>query len=412
MRFPVLIVGGAVWLASSVVLAGDTPRVVFVTSGTGSPDLGSWADAGGATGLAAGDAICQARAAAGGLANSGNFVAWLSGSNDDAYCRLHGLTGKKADNCGQATLPEAAGPWVRSDGFPFAPVIGELLAPTNAVFTPPWLDEFGQPTSLFAAPLTSTDDEGTVVDIDRTCEDWTSTKASPGPIVGAAGATSSRWTHSGGVSCSYSFASLLCMERVPGPALPDFGQNGLLAFVTSAAGNGNLASWPEADTGSSGIEAGDSICRNLAASAGLPHATSFKAFLSDTSTNAIDRFDNNGPWVRPDGVLVAADKADLTDDDLFTAITVDESGNYLPSSDFFYVWTGTNPDGTGAVGHCSNWTIGTNSAQGRFGRSTAANSFWMGGNPSNPPTDCDENYALYCLSDLAPDLFSDRFEGL
>jgi hypothetical protein len=62
-------------------------------------------------------------------------------------------------------------------------------------------------------------------------------------------------------------------------------------------------------------------------------------------------------------------------------------------------------------GHCSDWTIGTNTAQGRFGRSTSANSFWMGGNPSNPPTDCDDNYALYCLSDFSPDIFNDRFES-
>lgn len=411
MRLLVLIIGSAVWLASSAATAGDDPRVVFVTSITGTPDLGSWVDAGGATGLAAGDAICQGRAAAGGLSNPENFVAWLSGFGDDAYCRLHGLTGKKSDNCGQGSLPESAGPWVRSDGFPFAPAIGELLAPTNAVFAPPWFDEFGQPTSLFAAPLTGTDVDGTVIDTDRTCDDWTSTEASPGPVVGSAAATSSQWTHSGGVSCSYSFASLLCMERVPGPALPDFAQGGLLAFVTSAAGNGNLASWPEADAGSGGIEAGDSICRNLAIGAGLPNASSFKAFLSDTSTNAIDRFDSDGPWVRPDGVLVAADKADLTDDTLFTAITVDESGSYLPASDFFHVWTGTNPDGSGSAGHCSDWTVGSNLAQGRFGRSTVANSLWMGGNPSNPPTDCDASFALYCLSDLAPNIFSDRFEN-
>jgi hypothetical protein len=96
-------------------------NVVFVTSVTGDGNLGSWADAGGNTGLAAGDAICQARANAAGL--TGTFVAWLSDDNNDAYCRVHNLTGKKASNCGQGSLPESAGPWVRTDGFPFGPMI-------------------------------------------------------------------------------------------------------------------------------------------------------------------------------------------------------------------------------------------------------------------------------------------------
>ena len=72
-------------------------KVVFVTSVNGSGDLGSWPGAGGNTGLAAGDAIWQARADAAGL--TGTFKAWLSDSSTDAkgaYCPLapgSGLTG-------------------------------------------------------------------------------------------------------------------------------------------------------------------------------------------------------------------------------------------------------------------------------------------------------------------------------
>jgi hypothetical protein len=66
------------------------------------------------TGLEAADAICQSRAEAGGL--NGTFRAWLSDDDDDAYCRIHGLSGKKAENCGQGSLPDFAGNWVRTDG--------------------------------------------------------------------------------------------------------------------------------------------------------------------------------------------------------------------------------------------------------------------------------------------------------
>lgn len=408
-KIPVLIFFVGLALASLGVVAGEN-RVVFLTSTTGSPDLASWDDSGEATGLAAGDAICQSRAEAASLDNPGNFVAWLSGSSDDAYCRIHGLAGKKADNCGQAVLPESAGPWVRADGYPFAPEVSRLLAPENAVYMPPWRDEFGEPVEGFRSVLTGTDAEGVAADIGRTCEDWTSTEASPGPIVGSAGTTSLRWTSAGGVACNHTYLSLMCMEQLPGTPLPSFEQSGQLAFVTSAFGSGDLSSWPQAGAGASGVDAGDSICRNLAADAGLPYPDGFKALLSDNTTDAIDRFDTDGPWIRPDGVMVAANKAELFGETLSTAITVTESGDYLPSSDFYHAWTGTNPDGSASGWHCGNWELGSAETQGRSGNSAAANSFWTGGNPGNWPDDCDSSYALYCLSDSTMEIFADRFE--
>ena len=84
-------------------------RVAFVTSVTGTADLGSWPESGSAVGAAAGDAICRTLAADAGLANAGTFIAWLSTTTDDAYCRLHGFSGKKSANCGQAELPSVAG---------------------------------------------------------------------------------------------------------------------------------------------------------------------------------------------------------------------------------------------------------------------------------------------------------------
>jgi hypothetical protein len=79
-------------------------KVAFMTSVTGPGDLSSWPDAlaVGAVGVDAGDAVCQARALAAGLANPQDFVAWLSDNNVDAYCRIHGFAGTIVANCGQA----------------------------------------------------------------------------------------------------------------------------------------------------------------------------------------------------------------------------------------------------------------------------------------------------------------------
>lgn len=78
----------------------DGERLAFVTSVQGNANLQTWADANGLSGLAAADRICRQRATAAGLAEADQFVAWMSDSNDDAYCRVHGLPGKRSANCG------------------------------------------------------------------------------------------------------------------------------------------------------------------------------------------------------------------------------------------------------------------------------------------------------------------------
>ena len=52
-------------LCLAAVPAAATTRHVFVTSASGTGDLGSWSQAGTATGVAAGDKICQSLAGSG-----------------------------------------------------------------------------------------------------------------------------------------------------------------------------------------------------------------------------------------------------------------------------------------------------------------------------------------------------------
>jgi hypothetical protein len=388
-----------------------TDRIAFATSVSGSTDLGSWPDANGQTGLAAGDAICQARAEAAGLDHAASFVAWLSSEDDDAYCRLHGLSGKKADNCGQTELPEAAGPWLRTDGYPFAEDIGNLLLPELKVYTPLWFDEFGNviddsPPWLFTGTNANgeLDTSGTSP---TTCGNWAETGAAGDLTVGRTGSTGTGWTTAQVLNCSMS-ARLVCLERLPGPALQPFAEPGQLVFATSVTGSGELSTWPQAEPGSTGLAAGDSICQNLAADAGLVEPASFKAWLSDDSTDAIDRLESDGPWVRIDGILVAADKATLASGGLFSAIAVTELGAYLHSDS---VWTGTTNDGTASVNHCNAWTGAEPFDSGAFGQAQSAIELWSLWRNNGA---CEASRRLYCISDstdpVIDSIFSDRFE--
>ncbi len=383
----------------------EQPRKAFVTSSTGSTNLGSWEDAGGATGLAAADAICQARAADAGLANPGNFVAWISGNDDDAYCRVHGLNGKKSASCGQAALPVAAGPWVRTDGQPFAAAIDRMLLPDLEIYTSPRFDEFG--VRLGPSPFMATATSANGVLAQSSCSEWTNADPDQFILMGVATAVGEAWTASLGTECAVSAVRLLCLERLPGPAVAPPSSPGRAAFVSSIAGSGQLGSWAEAEPGSSGVAAADSICRRLAGDAGLRDPGSFKAWLSDGSINAIDRFDNDGPWVRTDGVPIAQSRAELTSFNLFTGLALDEFGQAPVDAP---AWTGSFGSGTASAQNCQAWSSSNAADSGTVGLSDRADSAWTFWTSSA----CNRERRLYCLSDVAAlgdPVFQDRFES-
>ena len=91
-------------------------RLAFVTSVQGTANLQSQVDSGGHTGPGRGRCHLRRLSHGGELPAPDQFVAWLSDSSDDAYCRLHGLHGQRAGNCGQASLPKSGGPRSSVDG--------------------------------------------------------------------------------------------------------------------------------------------------------------------------------------------------------------------------------------------------------------------------------------------------------
>jgi len=171
-------------------------KVAFFTSVSGNGNLGDpaeWLDNGGLGGVAAADHVCRQRAEAANLPNSGDFVAWLSSSSDDAYCRVHNLAGKKATNCGQPGLPAWAGPWVRVDGAPFAETIDQALMPSGLVYRSVGLNEFGVSVDAYTAYFTGTDEVGAMAY--QACYDWTTPSGTS--AVGLSSGTTSQWTFAG-----------------------------------------------------------------------------------------------------------------------------------------------------------------------------------------------------------------------
>ena len=354
-----------------------TPRV-FITSQAGTGDLSSWANAAGQSGLAAADAVCQARARAAGL--DGQFIAWLSDDDNDAACRVLGLSGSWEQNCGQASPPEG-GPWVRMDGFPFIESLREFLS-AGVQYAPITYNEFG--TSFLYNPHLFQADAGAgswngAGTHANNCNNWTTASASSLGGAGSNVQSAFPWTAGFDSSCD-THSSLFCFELPHKSPLPSYKQQGQLAFHTSVSGNGDLSSWPDAE-GKIGIEAGDTICQNRAEAGGLPHAERFKAWLTTDDNLAHERIHSNGPWVRPDGVLVAESRIELIQSGVFTGIAVDEYGHYLTellpdSSGTDDAWLGIPALGDRPSAHCNNWTSSDGALKGYTASTSKAGYYW------------------------------------
>lgn len=388
----------------------NSPPRMFITSVAGPGDLSLWDDAHGYAGLQAADEICRSRAAAGLIARARNYVAFLSDSNNDAYCRVHGATGRVyVNSCNAASLPTGAGPWYRMDGEPAMDVAqNSLVFPPDAGYVPHHIlfDEFGvafaasQPQDSRA--FTGTMPNGVLTNPTDTCGDWGSTSHVQATAGDAFEGYGDFWDAA--VYCDES-RRLICLESgTHGPALPHVHPHtARVAFVTSSVGTGDLSSWPDAD-GATGTDAGDNICRAHAQRAHLPLADSFKAWLASPSASATERLQFDGPLYRTDNARVAVSIADLTDGELDAPLQLDEKGQPVLG----YTWTGALADGQAGYATCSGWTYSGNDEGGHEGHAAAADASWTidvieGG------FGCGASLALYCIGDN-DSIFLEGFE--
>jgi len=360
----------------------------FVTSTTGTGNLSTWSGATG-TGLAAADSVCAARATAGGL--TGTYVAWMSDSLNDAYCRVHGFSGKKSANCGQLALPTGAGPWARKDGTAEYPTISKLLAPDRITYAPAAFNESGVEVTSSDYVYTGTDDSGVYTGND--CSDWTSTAtlATMGEVDG--GGTS--WTkRSATDSACTTTGHLRCMEVGTGPALPSRHPAAKKAFLTSVTGTGMLSTWADAN-GQTGLAAADAVCQARARYAGYANPQNFKAWMA-SGTSVYSRILTAGPWARPDGIPIASGNANLFSGRFLAPLYQMETNAYAQGNlDAGTVWTGSSQFGGATFNYCNVWTNGTASYVGTIGRYDLLDYRAMDLTTSS----CAGVYNLYCFED-------------
>lgn len=407
------IVAGGVIALLAVVPAEAVKRRAFATSVAGTGDLSTWPDATGSTAFARADAICRARAAAATptpLPNAATYRAWISTSATDAYCHVQGLAGKKATGCNGAILP-GAGPWFLANGATNFSGSLDRLVDDGELYRPISRDE-----NFDALPTgdrfywTGTDSTGVWSGAD--CAGWSDdTPAQNQGTVGDGYATVGVWSLDDDVACAGD-RRLLCVEPGVGEVSRLGWSPAALAFLTSAAGLGNLAAWPQAG-GAAGLAAGDAICRTLAAEAFLPSPESFVAWLSSATPviDAVDRLEITGPWKRIDAYTIANNLADLVDSTLDTSLHQFETGGYLTGDCSGFAncrtWTGTQADGTGALSTCDDWSDATGAFSGTDGSviDGPLTSIWT----DIGTTSCNVPYHLYCLANRIT-IFWDGFE--
>jgi hypothetical protein len=172
----------------------------------------------------------------------------------------------------------------------------------------------------------------------------------------------------------------------PGPDMRHPLPAGKLFFVTHAAYPGDIL---DQATGSTGLAVADNLCTSSATAAGL-HGT-WRAWLSDRTTRAIDRIADVGPWYLLDGSMVFANKANFMTAPMVKPI-IDETGAVIPD---MYVWTGYGATGYGPGDYdCNDW--GGGATTGDVGN-PSVKAQWQLITTGSDQLDCGSTAHLYCI---------------
>jgi cysteine-rich repeat protein len=141
-----------------------------------------------------------------------------------------------------------------------------------------------------------------------------------------------------------------------------------------------------------GIVGADYQCRHRATQMFLPNGDRYKAWISTSEAQPVDRlYHARGPYKLINGLQVAASWDALVTGPLEHPINVDE----MSQSVHFGVWTGTNPDGTRAQNstHCDDWTDNDSDNTGILADSGATDATWTYGIVEA----CGSEALLYCF---------------
>jgi len=146
-----------------------------------------------------------------------------------------------------------------------------------------------------------------------------------------------------------------------------------------------------------GLVGADTRCRNRAGLAKLPRSLSYKALLSDSTTDAAERLHHARGYYRlVNGLPVAHGWDALMTGPLENPVNVTESS--LTAN--VPVWTGTALGGVAVPGaeHCMDWKSESSLSMGHFGRSGEVGAGWLLDPGVTNPTSCVVgSLALYCV---------------
>jgi cysteine-rich repeat protein len=147
------------------------------------------------------------------------------------------------------------------------------------------------------------------------------------------------------------------------------------------------------------LKQADALCANLADDQGWPDGLTYRAWLSDSTTDARDRFERGrGRLVLANGLVLAASWSALLAGELENPLEVTEKSETYHGG----VWTGTRPDGTAvpAAEHCEDWATESVLPKGYYGYSDRMTAEWTMAEDADQPSPCNSDYALYCFQSL------------
>ncbi len=148
--------------------------------------------------------------------------------------------------------------------------------------------------------------------------------------------------------------------------------------------NGTLGKIADSGETRTGLEVADAACTSAGTDRGFGGA--WRAWLSSSSVDAIDRIDDVAPWYRTDQeTLLFATLSELATG---PRATIDP----LRDGEVMF-WSGTNRDGIRTSHTCADWTVYNTPAVATVGRVDATGARWV----AESPLLCANYLALLCI---------------
>jgi len=143
----------------------------------------------------------------------------------------------------------------------------------------------------------------------------------------------------------------------------------------------------------------NAFCANRADDQGWPEPLKYRAWLSDSTTDARDQLTRGrGRLVMANGLVFATSWSALLAGQLENPLQVTEKSETYNGG----VWTGTRPDGTAVPdsGHCDDWSNNSILKSAYYGYSDRKTAEWTMAEGFDQPSSCPSPYAIYCFQSL------------